>query len=186
MNGYFEKLPLTFDVAPLLAELDSAPWVWNRRRERREFPDSPHRDVDDIWLRFHPAGLPRTVQEPFFSVWYPESEALSDAKRICSDVIHFVRATYLGGILITRIPPGKRVFSHHDRGPWHAGFHETKVYVALKSNEDCTNLFGPIGVEESFTMAAGEVWQFNNQVFHQCLNDGGSDRISLIISMSCR
>ncbi|MGH6740792.1 MAG: aspartyl/asparaginyl beta-hydroxylase domain-containing protein [Bradyrhizobium sp.] len=180
--SHFERLPLAFPVHPLLDELAADPTLWNRRRARTGMNGSPHREADDIWVRYKDPP-PTNIVDPFESVWYPEAEALPAVRPIVDRLMRHAAATHLGGILITRIPPRKQVYPHHDCGPWHAEFHNYKVYVALQSNPRCVNWFGEDGDGAGFVMEAGQAWRFDNQVPHVCFNYGDGDRLSLIVSM---
>jgi hypothetical protein len=158
--------------------------LWNQRPERRLMPNSPHCETDDIWLRYK-AEIPTSHTEPFYSIWYPEAACLSEARELSMMLMAKLGATHLGGVLITRVPPGKKVYPHNDRGSWHAEFHWIKVYVALESNAGCRTWFAnDRGDFDGFRMRAGEVWQFDNQVDHFCENRGNTPRTSLIVSMS--
>jgi hypothetical protein len=77
---------------------------------------------------------------------------------------------------MTRIPPGKQVYPHHDRGTWHAEYYTTKVYIPLRANAQCVNFCG----DDWEVMAPGTVWQFNNLVDHSVVNGGQTERITLI------
>jgi uncharacterized cupin superfamily protein len=90
-----------------------------------------------------------------------------------------VNAVYLGGILITRIPPGGCVKPHHDRGSWHAETMNTKVYVGLRSNPQCINRCEG----EQIVIAPGDAVTFNNLLTHSVENNGETDRMTLIVCM---
>ena len=91
-----------------------------------------------------------------------------------------VRAVRIGGVMITRIPPGGRIEPHADDG-WHAKYYNTKLYVVLQSNPQCVNRVE----DERVSMAPGEVWYFDNLKEHEVVNDGPDDRITLIICLRC-
>ena len=54
------------DVAPLLWALQANPQVWNMNRARTVDETSPHREVDDIWIRYAEGGA--LLNEPHDSV----------------------------------------------------------------------------------------------------------------------
>ena len=179
--SHFARLIEGIDTTPLVAALDAHPELWNRHRLRTQGTLSPHRDAEDIWLRFrHFSDLvkPGTYTGPHWPVWYPAWKKLPEFHDLVYRLMATARATHLGGVLITRVPPGNKIHRHHDRGSWHAEFHNFKIYVALKSNAGCVNEFEG----ETFTMEDGEAWWFDNQVEHECRNDGETDRISLIVA----
>ena len=154
---------------------------WNKHPQRTDRPDSPHRETDDIWLRYRdPAELhsPEDFRGPHFPIWYPAWSALTRLHPIVYDLAASVRAVHIGGCLITRIPPGKQVYSHDDRGAWHAEYHNTKIWVPLAANERCYNRCR----DEEIIMRPGQAWTFNNLEPHSVRNEGDSARVTLICS----
>lgn len=178
---HFEKIADGIDVAPVLAQLALNPGLWDEHTNRTA-EDSPHHGVPDIWLRYRSLEEltgPESFREPHFATFYPAWRALPALKPIVMRLMAKTEAVYLGGILMTKIRPGGSVKPHHDRGSWHAEYHNTKVYVPLQTNEKCVN----ICEEESAVMRAGEAWTFNNLLTHSVENNGDSDRITLIVCM---
>lgn len=174
-----ECIATGIDTAGVLAELAAHPGLWNQHGQRIKTADSPHRETDDIWVRFRaPDELtqPEHFNEPHLSVFYPAWDALPSLRPILSDLIALIRPVHLGGILITRIPAGCQVYEHHDRGGWHAEYHNFKVFLPLASNDLCVNTFE----DETVVMRAGEAHRINNQVPHRVVNAGDTDRITLI------
>jgi hypothetical protein len=138
--------------------------------------------VDDIWVRFRdPLELtdPQAFAETFNPVMYPAWHALPQLRPIVFGLMARLEAVQLGGVLITRVPPGRAVAPHDDRGRWHPEFFTTKVYVPLATNDNCYNTC----MDETLVMRVGEAWTFNNLLTHSTVNDGGADRITLIVSM---
>lgn len=180
--AHFRRLAEGIDPTEVLAQLAAQPELWDRNPERtRLVPNSPHRETSDIWVRFRdPAELhePADYGEPHFAVFYPAWHALPALRPIVFAIMALVKAVYLGGILITRIPSGKCVYPHVDTG-WHPEYLNRKVYVVLQANDSCINWCD----DERVIMRAGDAWAFNNLVEHGVINQGDHDRISLIITM---
>lgn len=171
-----QLLPKRFDIAPLRAELSAHPEVWNQHRWRTEHPRSPHREVDDIWVRYNTIeNLGPHFNDPHEAVWYPVVEKIPAAKVLAESVLTEVGEKGLGGVLITRVPAGKQVYPHVDQG-WHAVSHD-KYAVQIAGNADQSFCF------EDATLSAlpGELYQFNNQAPHWVLNPTTEDRITLIV-----
>ena len=164
-------------VAGIMQQLDAAPNLWNERTERRDSPDSVHADMSDIWVRYA-EGTPDS-QTPHVSVMYPAWTVLKDMHGLVFDLMRSQCATQLGGILITRIPPGGEIKPHDDRGTWHAEHYNRKVYVVLQGNARCINECEG----EELAMRTGEVWTFDNLRSHSVQNGGTTDRITLIVCM---
>lgn len=81
----------------------------------------------------------------------------------------------LGGILITRVPPGGEIKPHVDAG-WHAGYF-SKFYVAVQNEPGA--VFG--WDDGEIHAKTGEAYWFRNDVPHWVRNDSGADRIAMIV-----
>ena len=178
----FRRLLHDVDVAPILAELDAQPALWDAHRWRLDAPQSPFRDTSDIWVRMLAPDLvaqnPALIGQPHEAVPYPAWHALPSLHPLVERLVETVRATELGGILITRLPPGVHVPVHADRG-WHPEHFNTKAHVALRSNPGCRNTCE----DDWISMQAGEAWTFDNLLPHSVENNGSADRITAIVCM---
>lgn len=177
---HMQKTELTFMVDSALAELNRHPELWNQHTMRTASASSPHREVSDIWLRYQAPELPIDQQKPHESVWYKAIRQLLAIRTIIEKImLSMPKGSELGGVLITRIPPGKRVYPHSDAGTWHAEYYNQKVLVLLQSAPGQSFNFA----NESHEGEAGEVFTFNNLPEHSVINNSGIDRISLIIAI---
>lgn len=176
-----ERIGQDIDVTAALAEVMAADDMWGEIPLRTMAADSPHRETQDVWLRYR-ATQDLTDAEsfasPHWSVWYPVMERLPSLKAVIFEVFHRMQGTHLGGCLLTRIPPGKQVYDHIDEG-WHAETMNAKVYVILKANAACLNFCG----DHRAVMATGSVWRFDNSRPHSVVNGGATDRIACIATM---
>lgn len=174
-------IPYTFDPTPLLAELAEHPEVWNEITHRTAHPNSPHREVSDIWVRYNDLknfnGNMARFNGPHKSVWYPVSEKLPSVKALSEELAEALEAECLGGILITKVPAYKQVYPHADSG-WHAGFYQ-KVGMQLAGNEDQAFCFD----DGELSAMPGETYWFDNHVRHWVRNDSSEDRITLIVTL---
>lgn len=177
---YFQNIG-EIDVAPLRAQLEAHPELWDENPLRRTYPNSPHREMVDIWVRARAqtGDVLASYSEPHESVWWPATEHIPAIVTMTQDLIARLAVDRLGGILVTKVPAGKRIYPHCDRGFWHAEFHNRKVYVCVQGNDQCVTWCE----DERVTMKTGEVWLFNNLVTHGLDNDGATDRISAIFAM---
>ena len=181
---HFQQIAAGVDVLPLLLAMHRQPELWNTHTARTAGGQGPHGAVDDIWVRFRdPAALTtqEAFAEPFQPVMYPAWFALPQLRPIVFPLMARLEAVQLGGILITRVPPGEQVLPHDDRGRWHPEYFTTKIYLPLMSNDRCVNTCAG----ESVVMRVGEAWTFDNLKVHATINDGVEDRISLIVSLRC-
>lgn len=174
---HFERLPIRVDARALAAQLDAHPELWNQHTERLA-AWSPHAESSDIWLRYRDyAELTEPVRyiEPHVSVWYPTADILTEVRDISDQLMLHLGGERLGGILISRLEPGKKIKPHIDNG-WHASTYQ-KFYVAVRNRAG--SVFGwdsgDIHAQE------GDVWWFRNDVPHWVNNDSDTVRYSLIV-----
>lgn len=172
-------LPFKFDVAPAMAQLEANPELWNQHRDRLDRYGSPHSDVSDIWVRYNAwANRERDpvafFQAPHVSVWYDCIVHLPAVWSLVRRVKRLMNAEQLGGVLITRIPPGGEVKPHIDTG-WHA-HHYRKVAIQLKGNAQQAFCFEGCELRPE----AGDAYEFDNGVLHWVTNASQEERITLI------
>jgi quercetin dioxygenase-like cupin family protein len=162
------------NVIPLLLELQRQPQLWNQNRTRTENPTSPHREVDDIWVRYG-AGDSGYEGQPHTSVWLEAADLLPQAKADARAILNLVRGDALGGILITRIPPGRSVKPHADLG-WHAlEYDKFALQVAAHPQQAfCYE-------EGQHITAPGDLYWFHNQEKHWVINESPVERITMIV-----
>lgn len=177
------KLGEGVDTGPVLMALARNPELWGAYSMRKQ-GESPHADMTDIWVRYRDVrefnGDVKAFNGQHFPVFYPAWYGIRELQTITFDLMHRFRATHLGGILITKIHPGGVIKPHVDSS-WHADFYETKLYVVLQGNEKCWNRVG----DEHAVMKTGEVWYFNNHIEHEVVNNGDTDRVTLIVCLRC-
>ena len=182
---HMHKLPFTVPVAELAHQLEMNPQLWNEHKLRtRTYEGSPHREVDDIWVRyrdpkeFDPEN-PQKFADKHESVWYDAYYKLPAIEWIVAQLVNHLGHFELGGVLITRIPPGKRVYPHSDAGSWHAEYYEDKVLVLVKSAPGQVFKFEG----EEHEGEPGEVFVFDNHPVHEVINNSDEERISLIFAI---
>jgi hypothetical protein len=180
MSKYFSLVANSFDVLPLQAALHRRADLFGVRRHRAEMYQSPHAAMSDIWIRYNdqknldPANL-AAFNEEHESVWYDGYYALPELKPILFDLMRLVEGERLGGVLITKVPPGGRIAAHTDAG-WHATKYQ-KFYVPIQADPGATFEWED-GVIEP---VLGQVYWFRNDVPHWVENRSARDRISLIV-----
>jgi hypothetical protein len=161
------------NVEPLRWQLLQNKHLWNINTLRTSDVNSPHHKVDDIWVRYGKGNV--SIDEPHESVWYDSARELSAANQLAFQVMQMVSGERLGGILITRVPPGGKVLPHVDKG-WHANYYE-KYAIQIDSNED-----QHFGYEDGkHVTKPGDLYWFNNSKSHWVINDSKEARITLII-----
>lgn len=176
----FQILGQGVDVAPLLnAVLRND--LWNKNLLRTTHPDSPHKQVDDIWLRFN--AIPESgdelasVTDDKESINYPAWWALPEAQNIALNLMRQVRGERLGRVLITRLAPGKTIAPHVDGGA-PASYYD-RYHISLQGLPGQLFRCG----SETVQMRTGEVWWFDNCKEHEIVNNSADDRITLILDI---
>jgi len=175
----FLKIADGINVMPLLLELQRQPELWNQHRLRKDAEGTPHNEMDDIWLRYNDfatvAADPAKVNDEHTSVWYPGYYALPALRPIIFGLMAEVQGEQLGGVLITRIPPGCKIAEHVDAG-WHVEFYE-KFYLSLMSRPGA-NFYSE---GETICPRPGDIYWFDNRRPHRVENHSEEDRITLIM-----
>lgn len=180
--SHFRLIHSGLDVAPLLAQLDAAPDLWDEHTERRTAPGSPHAEMRDIWLRTRPRDElqdDEAFQLPYWPVFYPAWRRLPAVQPIVHALMGMTQAVQLGNVLITRLPPGGVIRPHVDGG-WAAVWFNRKFYCCLRGGARCVNTWE--GGEE-VAMRPGEIFEFANDVVHGVENHDSRERISLIVTL---
>ena len=155
----FLQIAQGIDVIPLACALQVNADLWDRNNNRKEYDKSSHKVTSDIWVRYNDIKNLGDDYSEFNkehdSVWHPAYGALPQLRPIIFGLMAKCQAVRLGGVLITRIPPGGHVLPHTDKG-WHPEYYNMKVYVPILSNPQCVNRVG----DEHVVMSPGEAWFF--------------------------
>jgi hypothetical protein len=178
---HFLKIASGLDVMPLLQQLEAHPELWDMNRRRKDAPGTPHSRMSDIWVRyndvkpFEKAGDFSKFNDEHFPVWYPAYRALPALKPIIFHLMALTEGEHLGGVLITKIPPGEGIREHADRG-WHVEFYD-KFYLSIRSSPGAKF----VCYDEALEPKPGECWRFDNRLPHSVKNESNEDRITLIV-----
>lgn len=180
---YFRRVMEGIDVAPLLAEVDKIPQPWPK---------------DPYW-ELHKRGSVLYAQTNLVLRYMsapghnrPVLDELPAARKILLDLMAVLGGAVLGNVVISLVPPGKRIVAHIDE--WnHQAFdpvlkavgdvpllyhrHQIPLRVAPGTWFRC----GPYRkkMTEELHMQPGEAWWFNNQTWHEVVNESAEDRISM-------
>ncbi|WKJ88754.1 aspartyl/asparaginyl beta-hydroxylase domain-containing protein [Methylomonas montana] len=171
------------DVSQLAFELHTHPELWNADRERTSFSASPHRDCDDIWVRYNDK-TPYVEKGDFsgfndlhFPVWYPAYYQLPSLNALIWMLMGAVRGEHLGGILISRVKPGQKIHPHIDRS-WHVDFYD-KFNVCVKGAPGSAFIW--TDDRETMPGRTGDIYHFTNSTTHEVVNESDQDFILLAI-----
>lgn len=169
------------DVLPLQEELLANLDEFDKYDYRRTFPNSPHSQMNDIWVRyndvrpFEAKGSLEGFEAEHDSIWYPVVDKIPSVKKVVFDLMRVVDGERLGGILITKLPPNGHIARHTDAG-WHAQYYD-KFYVPILNKKGSTFGFDDGIIDPNF----GDAWWFDNSNPHWVDNKSDTDRIAMIV-----
>jgi hypothetical protein len=161
------------DVSALAKRLDNDELFGLHDWRKEKYP---HSGMKDIWVRYNDyLNMGKNFNDEHTSVWYPILKEMPEALLVCMELMSIVSGERLGGVLITKIPPGGDIKPHVDNG-WHAEYYE-KYYVPIKNEKGAKFHFEDAVLEPK----QGEVWNFDNSKLHWVTNDSSENRIAMII-----
>lgn len=181
---HFLKISENVNIKPLLWQLAARPDLWDMHRRRKDAPGTPHSKMSDIWVRYNDvelftkSGDFSRFNDQHFPIWYPAYKALPALKPLIFNLMGLTEGEHLGGVLITRIPPGEGIAQHVDRG-WHVEFYD-KFYLSVRSSPGAKFICHE-GEAEALEPKPGECWRFDNRLPHSVVNESSEDRITLIV-----
>jgi hypothetical protein len=175
----FLKVADGVDVLPILHSLHLNPDLWDENDLRTTHPDSPHQEVNDIWLRFNEIkDDPSAVIDDHESICYQAWDHVPND--VIFGLMARVKGLRLGRVIITRLPKGGKIAAHVDGGD-HARYYE-RYHVVLKNESGSIFRCG----DEVVQMNAGEIWWFDNTVEHEVVNQSNDDRIVMIVDIQVK
>lgn len=173
MSEHIKLIASGINVAPIYWALLQHPGLWDAHTTRTEDPASPHHGLNDIWARFGEAEHAENGK-PHDSKWYPSAGFLG-IKQVCFDVMHKVGGVELGGVLITRIPPGAECRPHTDPG-WHARRYDKFALQITSAPGQIFNID-----DGALETKPGDLFWFDNSFEHWVTNPTKYERITMII-----
>lgn len=173
----FLRIAENIDTMPLLAAIAARPDLWNANDLRTKYPQSPHCEADDIWIRFNEIPeSPEDVINDIQTIAYPAWHELP-VKDMVLNLMRAVGGTQLGRVLITRLAPGAQIHPHADEGAPATYFE--RYQIMLQCNPGVLFLCG----DETAQMKTGDVFWFQNKETHSVLNHSNADRIAMIVDI---
>lgn len=181
MQKYW-KIAQGVNTSQLLTELLQNPGLWDRNIARLH-PKSPHRESNDIWVRYRDetdflGGDYKNFNDQHDAVWYPAFYALPALQQLIFDLAYRVKAERIGGAFLWKVAPGKQIYMHKDFG-WHANFYD-KFNICLQSAPGCAFVYDDQAIQDK----PGDVHQFLNvEHRHGVVNTSDVDYIMLCICL---
>jgi hypothetical protein len=181
---HFHKIADGIDVAPLVAQIEEHPELWDSINFRKVAPGTAHSRMSDIWIRYNDIskfadGDLRGMSDEHVPIWYPAWHVLPALHPIVFGLMAAVSGEMIGGVLITRVPAGECIAPHTDAG-WHVNYYD-KFYVCLKGGPGrrfCCEDASGMDVSEPMP---GDIHLFDNRKPHWVENDSDEDRMTLIV-----
>lgn len=179
-----ELIDRLFFTGFLAKQLERHPELWNDFDLRTNHPQSPHRELSDIFVRYNArenfTGDRQAFNGPHEAVWWPALEKLPAVTDIVFSLMRQVEGEQLGMVLITKIPAHTQCYPHVDNG-WHARhFDKYAVQIASAPGQ-------AFHVEQDQLSAEpGECYWFDNSKVHYVTNDSDVDRITMIVCIRNR
>ncbi len=173
----FNKIHSGLDISLALKELQDNCHLFGELEHRGQ-PGSPHAQMKDIWLRY--GDTTQLIETGDYSILGGEHDSvwlkdLPHCKRLCYEVMSMVDGERLGGVLITKLPPGGAILPHSDDG-WHANYYD-KYYIPIQNGPGAIFGFDDGIIDPD----CGDVWGFNNSYTHWVKNNAKTDRIAMIV-----
>ncbi len=180
--SYIKKIGEYADISDIQNELANAPDLWDSFRYRTHDQRSPHRDTQDIWVRYnhfrhYDQSNPLAFNNEHESVWWPTVHYLPGVFVVANMMAAYYQGK-LGGVFVTKIPPGKCVYPHVDFG-WHAGYYNKKIGISVNADE--SQAFHVLN--EKLITHPGDIFEFDNSVTHWVSNDSDEPRITVICAI---
>lgn len=175
---HFHRLASGIDTSGLLQAVQTRPALWNTNKLRQEFEHSPHRDVEDIWLRFNAEASVEKCGDDLEGVAYPAWHALPQARTLVFNLMRYVEAERLGRVMITKLQPGKQILPHADVLGAYAHYYN-RYHIVLQGLPGSLFHCG----DETVNMRAGEIWWFNAHEPHAVVNNSADDRVHLLVDV---
>lgn len=160
----------------MLNALATHPELWNQNPLRTQYPGTPHREADDIWVFFNAPEQPEAVINDIQTDPYPAWHILP-IKDLVFNLMRFVGGTQLGRVVVSRLAPGRQIYPHADQGA-PAEFYQ-RYQIMLQCLPGVIFSAG----DEVVQMKTGDVYWFDNTNEHAVINNSADDRLALIVDI---
>ncbi len=174
---HFRRVREHVDLEPLLAELAEHDVLW-AAQPGRQLTAPAQRHTNAIPIR----GLRRSRirgrrRRDVHESRYTSLSASFPATVAFIEAFAAERNGALGRARYARLPPGKTVLPHTDRGEYYR--YRDRYHLVIRSEKGSLLRAGG----ETVRMGEGELWWFDNKAVHDACNDSESDRIHLIFDL---
>ena len=174
----FELITDNFPADIVLQELMNNWTLFGMMPIRTGFEGSPHREIEDILLR-GPEDLEKSLVELHQEVDcfdYINTKGFSFTMNLAREFAEIAGGP-LGRVLITKLPPGGKIYPHADQGLVAETYR--RMHCVIRGGTG--NVFTVNGNEQ--VMLTGEVWDVNVEGWHEVRNEGNRDRLHLLVDV---
>lgn len=183
----FYRIAAGIDISAINISICSQPELWNKHTLRTQTEGTPHREIDDIWLRMNDlekciqANEDNTFVDHRESINYPAMYKIYGVKELILTLMTAVKGERLGRCFISRMAPGKRIYPHKDIGDDLSMYYDNEPYYS-RFHIVLQGLPGSIfnAGDESVQMRTGEIWWFDGSQEHEVINNSADDRIHIV------
>jgi hypothetical protein len=173
----FRRVLTGINTVPFIDEITENDGLWSINTSRQD-QISVQRDTNTIFLRAVDAHrginvkvneiqecitVPEAARFPLLMSYLAEFTAMQDAE--------------LQRAMIVRLKPGGRVYPHVDSGSYYAW--RDRFHLVLKSAAGNELMCGG----ERAILQEGELWSFNNKLFHSAMNRSSKWRVHVIFDL---
>lgn len=197
----FQLIAQGLDIGGLLNAVQRRHDLWNAYGVRTWHPQSVHREIDDIVLRYNTFdGRGAPLGDDFVEAVcsrievenYPAWNDLPEAQDLIHALMYRVRGLHLGRVFISRMRPGVSIPLHCDRiAPAEAAFPARKIpalyydryHIVLAASPGVLMRCGQGDDFEQITQRPGETWWFRNDLLHDVTNNSADDRLVMVVDI---
>lgn len=171
------------------SELSEFDWNPIEYKGRPNF--KKHLRPDGTYMIYFPNNAERIVgfAKEMNPIWEP---VMNLTGTILPVIRHLMSLTgiedpYLAQLDLAHMPPGGRTILHTDTRVVQR--YSRRYNVAIKTNEDCFLYHNSYNIDDGGTrdhIALGEIWELNNKIPHDAVNDGNEWRTHLVLDVMPR
>lgn len=188
----FYRLAQNIDVVPAMMAINRQTELWNQYSLRTQTEGTPHKEVEDIWLRMNDLEKCQqaAARDGFVdhreSICYPAWEKLPQVRQLIMAVMSTVEGQRLGRCFVSRMKPGAQIYPHKDIGEDLSVYYDNEPYYS-RYHIVLQGLPGSLFhcEDETVNMRTGEVWWFNGALEHSVMNNSADDRIHIVADIKC-
>lgn len=181
-----------YDVRPIKSQLAEHKELWGQNSLRKN-SSKVHQEMNDIWVRYNDVSKydednMHKFNNEHIPIWYAAIDKCPALRKPIFYLMSKLEGEMLGGVLITKIPPGGKILPHADTG-WHVNYF-AKFYLSINSARGAVFSFqdegAPESTREDVRPRTGDIYYIDNRKRHWVENNSMEDRVTMIICIRTR